>query len=69
MNETKLSWANSSHYEQAHAYLVEQNLPVDNEHVYAELLGSQGLTTNLMDVKKWIKSLTITVNTKGFSLK
>ena len=69
MNEKKLTWANSSHYEQAHAYLTEQGLTLDNEHVYAQLLASQGLTTNLMDVKKWIKSLTITVNTKGFSLK
>jgi len=68
MNEQKLSWANSSHYEKAHAYLVEQNLPTDNEHLYAQLLESQGLTTNLMDVKKWIRSLSVTLNTKGFKL-
>ena len=68
MNEQKLTWANAAHYEKAHAYLSEQNLPVDNEHLYAQLLESQGLTTNLMDVKKWIKSLSANLNTSGFSL-
>jgi len=68
MNEQKLTWANASHYEKAHAYLEEQSLPLDNEHLYSQLLESQGLTTNLMDVKKWIKSLSSNLNTAGFSL-
>lgn len=69
MNEVKKTWANSTHYEQAHAYLSDKEMPTDNEHLYASLLESQGLTVNLLDCKKWIASHNVVLDTKGFKLK
>ena len=68
MQKSKLTWANSEHYEKAHKYLEEQGLDSTNEYHYKQLLESKGLTIYSKDLRNWLKSLTATLNVKGFEL-
>jgi len=66
--EQKIDWANTEDYKKAFKHLEEQNAPTDNEYLYVELLESVGKTVFIQDLKKWLKSLSQTVNLKGFKL-
>ena len=68
MNKTKTTWATAENYETAHKYLEDKGLDSQNEYLYKELLESQGVTVYMADLKKWLKSLGTTLDTKGFSL-
>lgn len=66
MNKTQ--WATTEDYEKAFAYLEAKGMDTQNEYLYKTLLESVGKTVYIQDLKKWLKSLTTTLDVSDFSL-
>jgi hypothetical protein len=54
MTKNKTNWATAKHYAQVKKHLEKQTLDVNNTGYYTEILGANGLTVFVTDLKDWL---------------
>lgn len=65
--ETK-NWASVVEYEKIHSHLSDRDIDTSNEYFYVRLLEDKGYDVYRPDLRGWLKSMSVDLDTKSLEL-